>query len=175
MNISVHVLPLNFCGLACAQAIGSLSIPYPATGPEHGTYKWPYLIMSFKRGQTLETICGCENEPEDDTQSSAWNGVQPNRLVLPHVASWLGATLQSFHSLPLTSAMGCGKLTEDLTTSGFRKWLCRRRQSCSATHLRNWNIPDHLWLQIESFLPSLEQIRYVCSRVCAEFIYLRLM
>eukprot|EP00750_Incisomonas_marina_P024883 INCI5157.3.p1 GENE.INCI5157.3~~INCI5157.3.p1 ORF type:complete len:1120 (+),score=111.36 INCI5157.3:73-3360(+) len=159
-------------------AHGVLRTPYESAGPERGSYRWPYVVMSYCSGQSLATIT-----------STAWPGLQVNPSVLAHVACWVGETLRHFHAMdvnilakaisPSFGATPCASLgaikqaghchaacppsqlserPRELTQVGYMQFLRKLRASCVARHLRKWNIPDHLWLQMDAYLPPFDRI-----------------
>jgi len=164
-SVSVLQHKIRFCFLsrACTfdcvlaplcfpQAQGILTLPYECAGPEHGSYRWPYIVVELCYGQTLRTI-----DDED------WMGLQPNHVVWPHVARWLGHTLRTVHSLPSSVALSQNSAQSHAGAGSncYTRFLGDLRRTCISRHLRHWNIPDHLWLQMGQFLPSEDAIRWV--------------
>lgn len=171
-----------------SQAHGVLRSSYDNAGPERGSYRWPYAVMSYCSGQSLETIT-----------LDTWPGLEVNPAVLAHVACWVGETLRHFHAMDVKvfaqdtapsadattscDSLGASKQAgnyhqshassevserprqrqrpREFTQAGYVQFLRKLRASCVARHLRKWNIPDHLWLQMDAYLPPLDRIGYV--------------
>ena len=142
--------------------------------------------MSYCSGQSLATITstawpGLQVNPSVLAHVACWVGetlrhfhamdvnilakaISPSFGATPCAS--LGAIKQAGHCHAACPPSQLSERPRELTQVGYMQFLRKLRASCVARHLRKWNIPDHLWLQMDAYLPPFDRIGYVPLLMC---------